>query len=518
MSETFAVEFFVRDEKGVMAPLPGVVVRSVVAREAIGVLPELDVELACPADVDLTGVLLPGSDIGLVIVPDGAPPSIDPMSSTFEARGGRRFHGIVYRLATSLAPSSSASNAYRSYRLELASRFGKATLVTSHAVFVDRTLREIVEAKLGAYGFVSSDSPERSDYELHFEADAQQGLPKRALTVQYGESDTGFLSRLVQVEGISVFVEHGPSRDRLVVTDVPERFRPCEGAIEATFRGGGEALDVYAFEEVRSFAPNAYIVRGFDDQHPQAAFKGDQKHEGASFAGGVYDYGCADDAEHAVRLARIRSEESAARQTIYKGKSTYGAFFAGSRTTLVDHPSFPRPRGLPLLLTQVTHYATLPTPWEKERVASYSNEFVAVPGECRFRPARTTPLPRMPNVTTAVVQAIPGVLREANDAVLDDQGRYRIAFHFDTEPEANSVRSCPVRMAQPLAGTVEGMHFPLRPGTEVLVSFIDGHPDRPVIVGALPNVTHPSVIQSANAALHAIRTPNGAVIAFGRSR
>jgi type VI secretion system secreted protein VgrG len=52
----------------------------------------------------------------------------------------------------------------------------------------------------------------------------------------------------------------------------------------------------------------------------------------------------------------------------------------------------------------------------------------------------------------------------------------------------------------------------------VLVSFIDGHPDRPVIVGALPNVTHPSVIQSANAALHAIRTPNGAFIAFGRSR
>ena len=94
-------------------------------------------------------------------------------------------------------------------------------------------------------------------------------------------------------------------------------------------------------------------------------------------------------------------------------------------------------------------------------------------------------------------------------APIDDQGRYRVRFLFDDTPPGSRPASSPVRMLQSSAGEGYGAHFPLKVGTEVLVGFVNGDPDRPVIVGAAPNPLKPSPVTSRNAAVNRIRTVSG---------
>ena len=98
---------------------------------------------------------------------------------------------------------------------------------------------------------------------------------------------------------------------------------------------------------------------------------------------------------------------------------------------------------------------------------------------------------------------------------IDDQGRYWVRFHFDTTSGADRVKaSRPIRMAQSHAGAGYGMHFPLRPGVEVLLAFLDGDPDRPIIIGAVPNAATPSPVAAATASLNRIVTSSGVTISI----
>jgi len=100
-------------------------------------------------------------------------------------------------------------------------------------------------------------------------------------------------------------------------------------------------------------------------------------------------------------------------------------------------------------------------------------------------------------------------------AQLDEHGRYRVMMHFDLEGSERPVCSPPVRMMQPFVGQTHGVHLPLRRGTEVLIAFTNGDPDRPVILGAVPNVLAPSVVGATDSHLHRLRSPGGTVVEFG---
>jgi type VI secretion system secreted protein VgrG len=97
-------------------------------------------------------------------------------------------------------------------------------------------------------------------------------------------------------------------------------------------------------------------------------------------------------------------------------------------------------------------------------------------------------------------------------AQIDEQGRYLVRFLFDQSPPTDRAPSRPVRMAQHHAGEGYGAHSPLKPGTEVLLSFIDGDPDRPIIMGAVHNAAKPSPIDRANAITHRFKTQTGITV------
>jgi type VI secretion system secreted protein VgrG len=127
-----------------------------------------------------------------------------------------------------------------------------------------------------------------------------------------------------------------------------------------------------------------------------------------------------------------------------------------------------------------------------------------------FRPPRATPKPRISGVLSGVVQA--PAASQGDAAFIDERGRYIVQMHFDRMPQSGPRASLPIRMAQPHAGAHSGIHFPLRPGTEVLVAFVGGDPDRPVIVGAVHHAAMANPVTRADATRNRIRTASGIVI------
>jgi type VI secretion system secreted protein VgrG len=130
---------------------------------------------------------------------------------------------------------------------------------------------------------------------------------------------------------------------------------------------------------------------------------------------------------------------------------------------------------------------------------------MAIPADVQFRPERNTPRPRINGTMNATIDAA----GDGQYAEIDDEGRYKVVLPFDQSGNSEGRASRWVRMAQPYSGANYGMHFPLHKGTEVLLTFIDGDPDRPIISGSVPNPDTMSPVTGGNQTASVIRTGGG---------
>ncbi|MFO0615137.1 MAG: contractile injection system protein, VgrG/Pvc8 family [Polyangiaceae bacterium] len=287
------------------------------------------------------------------------------------------------------------------------------------------------------------------------------------------------------------------------MTDSVSGFEPL--AAPLPYRDRGERLDVFDVEEVRRLIPRTFVCRDYNYRTPTLLLSSDRVVREEGDLGGVFEYGLfvktIDEANTAAK--RLSDAHVAARDEV-RGASTC-ALSAGTRFRLDGHPWLSDE----LLATRVEHSLRIVSEGGQ---STYENRFTAIPASRMPAPRRTTPFPRIHGLVHAVVQTdAAGTVGKY--AKIDGDGRYWIKFRFD--PSANDAQqatSCPVRMIQPSAGAGYGVHFPLRPGVEVLVAFIGGDPDRPIIVGAAPNAITPSPVTQSNSSKNRIRTASGAMI------
>ena len=136
------------------------------------------------------------------------------------------------------------------------------------------------------------------------------------------------------------------------------------------------------------------------------------------------------------------------------------------------------------------------------RDTAYSHTFTAIPAQHAFRPERTTPRPHIAGTLPARVTAA----ENCTYAYIDDMGRYRVKLPFDLDEWSPGGESRPVRLAKPYAGPEYGIHFPLHEGTEVMLSFVQGNPDRPYISGVMHDSVHPDHIPADWNTRNVIRT------------
>lgn len=429
----------------------------------------------------------------VTITRSGESPSLDEVIGgdvavvvTIDGIERRRFAGMVREARRRVARDGRTT-----IDLELAPRMTRAAFVTNVRVHVGERASEIVRQRLSLIGLADEDV----DTRVSALAEA------RDITIQYRETDLDFVSRLLEADGVAYYFLHEPHGDVLVMTDSLSGFESLPEPIQ--YRDRGERLDVFEAEEIRRLVPRTFVCRDYNYRTPTLLLTSERVIREEGDLGGVFEYGLfvktIDDANVAAR--RIADAHLARRDEL-RAESTLAALAAGLRVRLEGHPT----RSDELLVTRVHHTLQI-----VGGEATYHNAFTAIPAARMPCPARTTPAPRIHGLVHAVVQTdAAGTIGKY--AKIDGDGRYWVKFRFDPSANDAQATSCPVRMIQASAGAGYGVHFPLRPGVEVLVAFIGGDPDRPIIVGAAPNAITPSPVTQSNSTKNRIRTASGAMI------
>jgi len=420
------------------------------------------------------------------------------------------------------------------YRAVLVPRLWLLSLNRCNQIFLDKSVSEILEAVLKDGELTADD-----DYELKFKTDYSKPTEKREYVCQYGESHLDFISRWMEREGMYYFFEQTADREKLIITDThlthtslfsnradegdPIVYSPPSGMAEP-FR---EEI-VHALVCKQKRLPRTLHVKDYNYRKPNMdyAAKAEVSPKGQ---GEVHIYDehffkhkeCQADAgngaqkytdKRAKTHAVIRAQELLSHETRFHGESTIPYLRPGYFFELNKH--YRQSFNQTYLAIEMEHTGSqsgfLVAGLQQdladiEKQLYYRNSFVAIPkltsGEkpvaVQYRPPLKTEKPRFYGTLQAKIDAS----GSGEQAELDDQGRYKVRLPFDinAKDREDGKASAFIRMMQPYAEIKEGgVHFPLRKGTDVYLSFENGDPDRPVIVGAAPNPITPSPVTSAN--------------------
>lgn len=431
------------------------------------------------------------------------------------------------------------AEAGRAFTLTLRPALAELERFVTQDIYVGDGTPSVLRKKLELAGVDAFETriADESAYVDHDGADGE--LNQGRLVVQYRETDLAFVSRLAEHAGISYFFEEAGGVERAIFTDHDDGFParaahlPFHGENARAARpgavGGGAGL-LSLRRSVRSIKTQ-FFAYDYNYRTPHLSFQrdgqilfdvlGGEAHLEAPGAGAVLEYAPnVKTPAEAERCARVRAEEEEARRERFMGEVSEPTLFAGQRVRISGHSDVDE--DVELLIVALRHDYTSPSFHASARAPTYRAHLEAVRvgkvgragGRLHFRPERRTPKPRITGVVTGVVQA--DTRGDASTRQhIDAEGRYLVKLHFD-QGEKTMPR---LRMAQPHAGAGYGQHFPLRPGAEVVVAFLDGDPDRPVILGALPNPVQRSPVtaplEHAPPEVNRIRTASGIVFEIG---
>lgn len=335
------------------------------------------------------------------------------------------------------------------------------TLASNNRVFQNLATSDIVTSIFDEHGF--------SDYELQLTG----SYTPREYCVQYGETDFAFVSRLLEEEGIFWFFTHADGAHTLVLGDSNDAFPPCPNATTIQYfgqqMGERELHGIRSGQICRQAVSGVYRATDYEFTTPTTSLYG----QAEAVAGplsvyehpGGYTAKARGDALGTMRVNALRSQESR-----FIGESDCRWLVPGHSFTLSGHED--DTANIEWVVTQVSHEAGH---------EHYRNRFEAIPKSTNYRPPRTTPKPRMHTQTAIVVG------KSGEEIWTDEYGRIKIQFPWDRDGANDETSSCWVRVVLPWSGKGFGMQFIPRIGQEVIVTFIDGDPDRPLVTGCVYN-------------------------------
>ena len=337
------------------------------------------------------------------------------------------------------------------------------------------------------------------------------GAPEREYCVQYDENDLHFVNRLCEEDGWFYRFEHSADGHRLIFAHDETMF-PHAARVTIPFKPfNGMVPEEYSVDEfgVRLDARTSHVVhRDYDFQKsgcllesqsgPQPteaqAIKGEDPHVGPKLEHYVYPGRFMEDElsnKFAIRdLQRHRTDFQLA-----DGKSDQPVLRSGTLIQLEEHPQLDW--NTPWVLIWVLHEGRQPQVLEElggsaleieagRIVQGYRNSFTAIPEAIQFRPALRHPKPLIHSTQTAKVTG-----PEGEEIHCDKFGRVKVKFHWDRRELEDETSSCWVRVASSWAGAHYGAVTLPRVGMEVLISYLEGDPDKPIVMGCLPNSEHP---------------------------
>lgn len=410
----------------------------------------------------------------------------------------RYFHGLVRRFEH----TGMSGDNYYLYETEVVPAIFKLALRKNSRIFQNMNTHDIVKQLLEEAGITS----DRYRFAL------QDKERMRKFCVQYRETDLEFITRLLEEEGIFYFFEHYEDKHVLVFGDSSVVHVPIGGNPAITFNSHGgmvaETESINGFTFSQRLTPEAFTHKNFNFKNPSVDLAA--KKTGAEEAKSeIYEYPALHvTEERGNALARARMEGLKSMQKQGHGQSSSCRLTPGYNFTLSGHDS--TSLNAEYLIVDVSHSGTQPQSLEETSQGSFSygNMFTVIPATTPFRPAITRQKPIVKGLQTAIVVGPKG-----EEIHTDEYGRVRVQFHWDREGKRDDKSSCWLRIGQTWSGNGWGMISIPRVGDEVLVDFIDGDPDRPIIVGSVNNAESPALYSlPANKTQSGIRTrsyPNG---------
>jgi type VI secretion system secreted protein VgrG len=399
---------------------------------------------------------------------------------TITMLGGERmkerfFHGLVTEFA-----QAGYDERLHEYRAVVRPWFWFLTRTADCRVFQNKSVPDIFQEVCRQAGFAD------------FRVSLTGSYDPWEYCVQYRETDFQFLSRLLEREGIFYFFEHSSDKHVLVLSDDAGQLKTVSGYDSVPFfppaaPGTQRERDhLSAWEFHKAFHPGSYATREFDFKTPTPVLAGTasitRQHEAAKFE--IFDYPAATTQQNSAaleRIAKVRVQELQASQMQARGSGDAQGLTTGKLFKLTGHPRSD------LNIQYVVTSTTIELLNDDFKTGGggdqqFTISIEAVDAREAYRPARKTPKPIVQGTQTAIVVGPKG-----EEIYTDEFSRVKVQFHWDRYGKLDENSSCWVRVAQAWAGKAwGGIQIP-RIGQEVVVSFLEGDPDRPLVIGSVYN-------------------------------
>ena len=383
-----------------------------------------------------------------------------------KADGVRHFNGHISRFS-----QGTRDERFTHYQAEMVPWLWFLTRTADCRIFQNKTVPDIIQQIFKDLGFTD------------FQLDLYGSFRKWDYCVQYRETDFNFVSRLMEEEGIYYYVTHDPAggKHTLVLANDSAAHEPCPGQAKARCEQGTGGVDsedrINEWRLEQEFRPSAWAHTDFNFETPSTNLMVTVKEEG-KFE--IYDYpGSYAKRKEGDELARARLQETVAFKNRASGASNCRCFGAGYLVEVTDH--YRKDVNQKWLMTAVHHQVSMGSAYGASGGGDeffYTNTFECIPSSVSFRASRSTPKPVVQGCQTAIVVGPAG-----EEIYTDKYGRVKVQFHWDREGKRNESSSCWVRVSHPWAGKGwGGIHIP-RIGQEVIVDFLEGDPDQPIIIG-----------------------------------
>jgi type VI secretion system secreted protein VgrG len=432
-----------------------------------------------------------------------------PVSFRLTLPGGkqRNFHGLC------ISASQGESDAtFTKYRLEMVPNLWLLSQRIQSRIFQHKSIPDILKEVLKGFDAI---------YEI------QGTFHPREYCVQYRESDLAFASRLMEEEGIYYYFAHTPSGHQLIVANTPQSHRDLPGNKDITYvtitHEGDQTDDaIHEWSRSQGLKPGKYTLWDYHFQLPDKHLEVERPVTESTTVGGhthkikvgdnskleIYDYpggyarrydgidkgGGEQPAElqkifeDNKRVVELRMQEGAVSGFTIRGAGSCRRLVAGHKFNLITPPGDTTSKSLKpegaYVVTSVKHTAEGGSHFQSGGSGpfKYHVEFECIPAALPYRPPRVTPRTTVAGMQTAVVVGPSG-----EEIFTDKYGRVKVQFHWDRQGKKDADSSCWVRVGSIWAGKQWGaIHIP-RIGQEVIVDFLEGDPDQPIIIGSVYN-------------------------------
>ena len=383
----------------------------------------------------------------------------------------RAWNGFV----TDLHEGSLTTRGTRNYALTVRPKLWLLSQKSDCRIFQDQTAPQIIETLCAEHGI--------TDFELRITGSP----PPQHYSVQWNETDLAYLMRRMEEDGLFYWFEHAAGKHTLVVTDHVSGYRPSSEPQPRYAQASADRDRITDWRRRFSFTPGRRASRDWNFETMQspsgtqssfASVPGNASQELYEFPGRFLD----NQAGEAMMKNRIQATETGF-ETV-DAQSTLRTLAPGQTITPQD---VAKPANVfeQQVVVAIRHAISNPSYESGPGQPAYDNSFSVIPAKTPVTPHRTQSRPKIIGSQIALIAGPSG-----EEIHTDQYGRVKLTFPWDRRAKGDGSDTCWVRVGQPWAGGTWGHQVIPRVGMEALVSYQDGDPDRPLVVGLVPDPTN----------------------------